>query len=217
MKEIAIMVDDAIAQKLENRSSEEGMSINSFLSKAVEQNVDKLIRSRKWMPLEQWTTISRQEYCYDCVHLQTGQNQHGYPIANLSVSRLDLMKSQFVPGACILYCRRHVLEPYDLNLEERQAFFEDLMLSARALANVFLPIKMNYQILGNMSPHLHAYLQPRFYGDVEPAWPIDPWKEKVFLSDSEYRERISSIQEALRNLRKEEEHLDPNHSNPGNP
>lgn len=212
MKEIRIVVDDEIAQKLENRSSEEGMSINSFLSKAVEQNVDKIIRSRKWMPLEQWTTISRKENCYDCIHLQTGQNPHGYPIANLSVSRLDLMKSQFVPGACILYCCRHIIEPYELKQEERQAFFEDLMLSARALVNVFRPIKMNYQILGNISPHLHVYLQPRFYGDAEPAWPIDPWKEQVFLSEPEYRERVGAIQEAFVNLRNEEKHRDPNHS-----
>ena len=200
MKEITITLNDEIAEKLENRSFEDGMSLDLFLSKAVEQNVDKLIRSRKWMSLEKWTAISQSENCNDCLHLRTGQNPHGYPIANLTISRLDLMKSQFVPGACVLYCCQHVTEPYELSQEERQAFFEDLTQSAKALAGVFRPIKMNYQILGNISPHLHVYLQPRFYGDAEPAWPIDPFKEQVLLAEPEYQARVLAIREALMNL-----------------
>jgi diadenosine tetraphosphate (Ap4A) HIT family hydrolase len=56
---------------------------------------------------------------------------------------------------------------------------------------------MNYQILGNDGPHLHCFLQPRFYGDSEPGWPIDPYKEQVILGPEEYQERVRAIRAAL--------------------
>jgi diadenosine tetraphosphate (Ap4A) HIT family hydrolase len=197
MKTIQVKLDNEIASKIESRTYDEEMSIDVFLSKIIETNVDKLIRPKKWMPLEKWTAFLSGENCPDCNHLQSGCNPHGFPIAKLNICRLDLMRSQFVPGACVLYCLRHVTEPYELNKEEQQDFFEDLMRSAKALADVFKPIKMNYQILGNISPHLHAYLQPRFYGDAEPGWPTDPFKEQIILTEIEYQERVNSIQQAL--------------------
>ncbi len=71
------------------------------------------------------------------------------------------------------------------------------MKSVRALANVFHPIRMNYQILGNKSPHLHVYLQPRFYSDTEPSWPIGPFKDRVYPLVSEYQERVYVIRKTL--------------------
>ncbi|MCP4598954.1 MAG: hypothetical protein GY847_00160 [Proteobacteria bacterium] len=84
-----------------------------------------------------------------------------------------------------------------MELEKQQLYFADMMQAAQALVRVFKPVKMNYQILGNSSPHLHCILQPRFYGDSEPGWPIDPYKEKVILTSEEYKERIKLIRAAL--------------------
>ena len=107
------------------------------------------------------------------------------------------MNNQFVPGYCILYFYKHAVEPYHLSLEERAQYFEDVLRAAQAIAKVFTPIKMNYQILGNGGPHLHCHLQPRFYGDAEPGWPIDPYKEQVLLTPEEYEERVRLIRTAL--------------------
>ncbi len=123
MKTITITVADKVASKLDSQAFEEGMSIDNFLAKAIENNIDKLIRVRKWMNREEWNAISNGENCPDCAHILSGDNPYGYPIANLTLSRLDLMKSQFAPGSCILYCCRHVTEPYELSQEERQTFF----------------------------------------------------------------------------------------------
>ena len=87
--------------------------------------------------------------------------------------------------------------PYQLPAEERALYFEDLVEAARAVARTFSPAKMNYQILGNRGPHLHCILQPRFYGDCEPGWPIDPYKEQVILPAQEYKERVERIRTAL--------------------
>jgi diadenosine tetraphosphate (Ap4A) HIT family hydrolase len=197
VKQVQIALNDDIGRKLDNRALELGVTLDEFLTKAIEQNSDKLIRPKAWMPRAKWDALVRGDNCNDCAHLASGQNPHGYQVADLRVSRLDLFKSQFVPGCCILYLRRHVVEPYELSVEERTLYFEDLMRSAQAIANVFKPAKMNYQILGNGGPHLHCFLQPRFYGDSEPGWPIDPYIEQVILRPEEYQERVRAIQRAL--------------------
>jgi len=197
MRQVQVALNDELAQKLEGRASELGLMLDEFLAKAIEQNADKLIRPKVWMPRDKWNALIRGDNCNDCAHLASGQNPHGYKVTDLKVSRLDLFKSQFVPGCCILYLRRHIVEPYQLSVEERTLYFEDLMRSAQAIAEAFKPDKMNYQILGNGGPHLHCFLQPRFYGDSEPGWPIDPFKEQIILSSEEYSERVRSIQMAL--------------------
>jgi len=197
VQQVQIALKDDVTQKLEGRALELGLALDEFLAQAIEQNADKLVRPKAWMPRARWDALIRGENCNDCAHLASGENPHGYKVADLKVSRLDLFKSQFVPGCCILYLYKHVVEPYQLSAEERTLYFEDLMRSAQAIADVFKPDKMNYQILGNGGPHLHCFLQPRFYGDPEPGWPIDPFKEQVILRPEEYAERVGVIQRAL--------------------
>ena len=60
METIQVTLSDEIANKLETRPCEEGFSLDIFLSKAVEQIVDKLVRFGKWMPLEKWTANSQR-------------------------------------------------------------------------------------------------------------------------------------------------------------
>ena len=46
------------------------------------------------------------------------------------------------------------------------------MRAARALARLFNPRKMNYEIHGNTIPHLHMDLYPRYAGDPYEGLPI---------------------------------------------
>jgi diadenosine tetraphosphate (Ap4A) HIT family hydrolase len=120
---------------------------------------------------------------------------------DLRVSRLRLVKNQYVPGYCILICRKHVREPYHLSTDEQMLFFEDMVRAAQALEHVFRPDKMNFQLLGNAVPHLHAHVVPRYYGDPAPGQPIDPLAQRVTVSESRYAERVWQIRQALSNLR----------------
>jgi diadenosine tetraphosphate (Ap4A) HIT family hydrolase len=73
-----------------------------------------------------------------------------------------------VPGyACVVH-RRHVVEPYELDDEEGAAYWQDVMRTARALAEATNPRKLNYEIHGNTIEHLHTHLLPR-----EPAGNTD--------------------------------------------
>ena len=89
-------------------------------------------------------------------------------------------------------------EPHELAPEERGDFFTDLLRVGEALEQAYSADKINYQILGNLVPHLHAHIQPRFYGDAYPGQPVSGAPEQpVFLTADEYLERIAAIRAAL--------------------
>src|SRR5207247_7782356 len=66
--------------------------------------------------------------------------------------------------ACVV-SKHHVVEPFDLRSSDRAAFWEEAMRAARALAELTGAVKMNYGIHGNVIPHLHLHLWPRFITD----------------------------------------------------
>jgi diadenosine tetraphosphate (Ap4A) HIT family hydrolase len=154
---------------------------------------------KAWMLREQWDALVRGENCPLCLTLasQDQADEHGYTVADLSLSRLRLAANQSIPGYCILICNKHVQEPYHLSSRERSIYFEDMMRAALALEQVFNPLKMNFQLLGNAVPHLHCHIQPRFYGDRAPHAPINPDDLVLRLSPEEYEQRVAAIQKAL--------------------
>ncbi len=154
---------------------------------------------KAWMPRERWEALVRGENCPLCAVIQSTEpaDEVAITIADLALSRLRLSKNQFDRGYCILICSKHVREPYYLSAEEQSLFFGDMMRAAQALERVFNPVKMNFQILGNAVPHLHAHLVPRYYGDPAPSRPIDPGAQVITLTSQEYQERIRLIRLAL--------------------
>ena len=66
--------------------------------------------------------------------------------------------------ACVV-SRSHVVEPFELGGLHRRRYFEEVMLTARALRDVTGATKINYEIHGNTIPHLHTHLYAKFSGD----------------------------------------------------
>jgi len=155
---------------------------------------------RDWMPRDRWDALVRGEDCPACAEV-TGigrDNSEGYFVTDLSVSRLRLQREQHVPGWCVLLLRRHAREPHELPEAERIAFSEDMVRVGRALEQVYTALKINYSILGNIVPHLHAHIQPRYYGDPYPGGPVRPAPgQAVALSADEAREQILRIRASL--------------------
>jgi diadenosine tetraphosphate (Ap4A) HIT family hydrolase len=152
------------------------------------------------MPRDRWEALVRGEGCPACAEV-TGPGRdtsEGYFVTDLCVSRLRLQREQHVPGWCVLLLRRHVREPHELPEAERSAFFEDMVRVGHALEQVYAALKINYSILGNIVPHLHAHSQPRFYGDPYPGGPVSPAPgQAVVLPAGEAREQILRIRAAL--------------------
>ena len=119
-------------------------------------------------------------------------------IADLELSRVFLHEDQFFPGYVLLVLRRHVTELYDLPAPERATLMEEVSRVARALAQVFRPVKMNYELLGNLVPHIHWHLVPRLATDPGlrgPIWTVE--HRPAPLAPAAARERIETIRRAL--------------------
>jgi diadenosine tetraphosphate (Ap4A) HIT family hydrolase len=119
-------------------------------------------------------------------------------IADLDACRAYLNPDQFFPGWVFVVLRRHATELYHLSAAERGRVIEDVSRMAHALAEVYQPVKMNYELLGNQVAHIHWHLIPRLAGDPEPRWPV--WRvehEAAPLSAAEAAGRIASLRHAL--------------------
>ena len=119
-------------------------------------------------------------------------------IAEFEHSYLVLNRDQFFPGYTLLFSKTHVTELFHLDRRVRGELMEEISRVAEALFTTFRPAKINYELLGNMVPHMHWHLVPRF--TTEPLWPRPIWAEphdEVLLPPEGYRRSIERIREAL--------------------
>lgn len=119
-------------------------------------------------------------------------------IAELDQCYVLLNRDQFFPGYTFVFTKDHVTELFHLDREIRQAVMEEVTFVASSLYNLFKPDKINYELLGNMVPHMHWHLVPRFTSD--PLWPRAIWSEPhepVMLTPEGYAERISLIKKQI--------------------
>jgi len=119
-------------------------------------------------------------------------------IAELTRCYVLLNRDQFFPGYTFVFTKDHVTELFHLDRQARSEVLEEVTAVASALYNLFKPAKMNYELLGNMVPHMHWHLVPRFASD--PLWPRPIWAEphaEVILTPAEYAGRIDSIRKAI--------------------
>jgi diadenosine tetraphosphate (Ap4A) HIT family hydrolase len=99
-------------------------------------------------------------------------------IAKLGVSSLYLAKNQTYRGQCVLiFDPRHVARPDQLTAQEWAAFCADLFAAQGAVMRVLRPDHINLESLGNVVPHLHFHVVPRYVGDARWGAPI--WTSSI--------------------------------------
>lgn len=119
-------------------------------------------------------------------------------ITMLERCHVMLNRDQFFPGYCFVFTRSHVTELFHLDPAARTEVMEEVSAVAAALSRAFNPAKINYELLGNMVPHMHWHVVPRFTTD--PLWPRPIWSEPhapVELTADEYAARIGKIRAEL--------------------
>lgn len=87
--------------------------------------------------------------------------------------RVVLVMDEDYPGFCRVILQRHVAEMSDLPEEERIALMKIVFSVEQAARSALHPDKINLASLGNMTPHLHWHVIPRFSGDrhfPNPVW-----------------------------------------------
>jgi len=133
-----------------------------------------------------------------CVMCDKVAGEGDFFIADLGACRAYLNEDQFFPGWVYVVLRRHATELYELSAAERAVLIEDVSRVAEALARVYRPVKMNYELLGNQVAHIHWHLIPRLAGDPEPRWPV--WRvahDPAAIPPGEAPTRIAAIRAAL--------------------
>ncbi|WP_051580713.1 HIT family protein [Pseudonocardia acaciae] len=105
-------------------------------------------------------------------------------IAELRSGYAVLADDQSLPGRCLLLHRDRVEHPDDLSDPRRAEFWLDVSLlgeAVRAAASAFDPAfrRINYEVLGNTWPHLHAHVHARYTWEPEeyrylPIWRYRP-------------------------------------------
>ncbi|KPL03883.1 MAG: hypothetical protein AMJ90_02820 [candidate division Zixibacteria bacterium SM23_73_2] len=117
-------------------------------------------------------------------------------MGDFQVSAAYLCSNQICWGYTILiYNNGLFTELFQLEKEERIAYLDDLVKVSKAIYDAFKPHKMNYELLGNVVPHLHWHIIPRQKTDpIELHWPI--WGKdytEVKLSDDKYQKIVEKI------------------------
>ena len=78
-------------------------------------------------------------------------------------------------GFCRVIWNSHVRELTDLPPDEREQFMAAVYRVEKALRATLSPHKMNLASLGNLTPHLHWHVIPRFTDDIafpKPIWAV---------------------------------------------
>jgi diadenosine tetraphosphate (Ap4A) HIT family hydrolase len=70
--------------------------------------------------------------------------------------------SQFLPGYCVLIADPVVVDLNALDDRDRAQFLSDMVLVGDALHQVTDTIRINYEIMGHITPVLHAHISPRY-------------------------------------------------------
>jgi diadenosine tetraphosphate (Ap4A) HIT family hydrolase len=86
------------------------------------------------------------------------------------------------PGFCRVIWRDHVREMSDLAREDRLLLNETVFHVEQAVRETMAPTKMNVASLGNVVPHLHWHIIPRYADDAH--FPAPVWAAAVRQTDA---------------------------------
>ncbi len=91
--------------------------------------------------------------------------------------RIILVNDADLPGFCRVIWNAHVGEMTDLNHGEREHLMSLVFAVEEAVRQVMRPDKVNIAALGNMVPHIHWHIIPRYKNDA--FYPGSAWSTKT--------------------------------------
>lgn len=97
--------------------------------------------------------------------------------------RVVLAEEPDYPGFVRVIWNAHVRELTDLTAADRDHLMQAVTAVELALRAVMQPHKINVASLGNLTPHLHWHVIPRFEDD--PHFPRPVWAERLRAADAD--------------------------------
>ncbi len=122
--------------------------------------------------------------CLICNRIeQIKTESNPYFVRELETGYVVLGDYQFFRGYSLFLCKLHVSELHLLESSYKMKFLEEMSLVANAVYNWIVPVKMNYELLGNSEPHLHWHLFPRHKDDPNPTGPSWQVSKEIRFAD----------------------------------
>lgn len=97
--------------------------------------------------------------------------------------RVVLIEDANYPGFCRLIWQDHVREVTDLHELDRMVMMDVLWQVETVVRDVMQPLKINLASLGNVVPHLHWHVIPRYADDAHFPAPVWALAERVTPDD----------------------------------
>lgn len=153
------------------------------------------------MNMTEWDRQASATTCpFD--HPRPASTDHWDLVATLKSSSLYLGKNQTYRGHCSLILDiRHATRPDQLHTEEWLAFCSDLHVSVGAIMRTVMPDHVNVESLGNVVPHMHWHIVPRYKND--PRWGLPIWTTPLSdmpdarLDPVEHAQLLAQLRDAL--------------------
>lgn len=135
----------------------------------------------------------------NCFYCENGDKLHSLmiPIAANDVATVYLNRDQKHAGRCIVALNTHKTEYHQLCEAERNAYFAAVAATARAIDAVFHPDKINYATFGDLVPHVHVHIVPKYKDGLQWGAPFDDSVPKQLLTEEEYEQMIAKLRAAL--------------------
>lgn len=99
------------------------------------------------------------------------------------------------PGFCRVILNRHIKEMTDLDARERERLMSVVFTVEQAIREIMQPEKINLASLGNMTPHVHWHIIPRFKHDKaypNPIWGKTKRETAAFPLDTNTARRLKN-------------------------
>ncbi|PKO36975.1 MAG: HIT family protein [Betaproteobacteria bacterium HGW-Betaproteobacteria-6] len=120
-----------------------------------------------------------------------------------ALCRVVRVDDPYYPGFCRVIWRDHVREMSDLEADRQMSLMRVVFTVESVLRQLFAPDKINLASFGNMVPHVHWHIIPRWLDDrhfPEPVWGNirrDGAAARPLVSDAELARALSV---ALKNI-----------------
>lgn len=125
-------------------------------------------------------------------------NDGGEIIVKTDKLRVVLIDDANYPGFCRVIWHGHVKEMTDLAIADRSVMMQAVCKVEQAIRDVMQPHKINLASLGNMVPHLHWHVIPRYQDDAH--FPNSVWAatDKTSLSVDAKRALLSALRDLIK-------------------
>jgi diadenosine tetraphosphate (Ap4A) HIT family hydrolase len=106
---------------------------------------------------------------------QARAGMHHALICRVPSGWVVLCEMQYLSGYCIQLPDPVVPDLNALDLEQRTQYLLDMSMIGDVLMEVTGAYRINYAIMGNSDPALHAHIVPRYLTEPEPYRTNTPW------------------------------------------